>query len=64
MPAEVRSTRWNVYSVSTASPLIFVLRVSVGRGMVPALLPLRYRLRLRNEAVAVSMGSHSRTTDV
>lgn len=64
VPADVLKTRWNVYSVSTANPLILVLVISEGRGMLPALLPLRYKLRLRNSAVASSMGSHSRTTDV
>ena len=53
-----------MYSVSTARPLIFVLVISIGRGIAPALLPLRYRLRERKSAVASSMGSHSRTTDV
>lgn len=32
--------------------------------MLPALLPLRYKLRLRNSAVASSIGSHSRTREV
>ena len=30
VPAVVLSTRWNVYSVSTARPLIFVLSMVVG----------------------------------
>jgi hypothetical protein len=41
-----------------------VLWSSVGRGMLPALLPLRYKLRLRSSAVARSIGSHSRTREV
>ncbi len=64
VPADVRSTRWKVYSVSTASPLIFVASVSVGRGIPPALLPLRNRLNERISAVASCMGSHSSTTEV
>ncbi|KAG9680206.1 hypothetical protein KCU87_g341, partial [Aureobasidium melanogenum] len=47
---------------SQAFASIFVL--SLSRGMLPALLPLRYRLRLRNSAVASWTGSHSRTTEV
>lgn len=31
---------------------------------MPALLPFRYRVKLRSSAVAMSIGSHSRTTDV
>lgn len=62
VPAEVRRTRWKVYSLSTARPEIFVL--SLSRGMLPALLPLRYRLRLRSSAVASCTGSHSSTTEV
>lgn len=64
VPALVLSTRWKTYSVSTARPLSFVLCTSVGFGIVPALLPLRYRVRLRSSAVAMSIGSHSRTTEV
>ena len=63
-PEDVRRTRWNPYSVSTAKPLIFVAVFSSGRGMLPALLPLRYRLNERRSAVARSMGSHSKTTEV
>lgn len=48
VPADVRKTRWKVYSVSTANPLIFVLCISAGRGILPALLPFRYRLKERN----------------
>lgn len=32
--------------------------------MLPALTPLRYKLKPRNSAVASSTGSHSRTIDV
>ncbi len=63
-PALVLRTNWKLYSVSTASPLIFVLVISIGLGILPALLPLRYKLRLRISAVASSIGSHSRTTEV
>jgi hypothetical protein len=64
VPALVRSTRWKVYSVSTASPLIFVLVISKGLGIPPALLPFLKRVKVRRSAVASSMGSHSRTSDV
>ena len=53
-----------MYSVSTARPLILVLVKSIGRGMAPALLPLRYKLNERRSAVARFMASHSRTTEV
>jgi hypothetical protein len=36
----------------------------MGRGMLPAFCPLRYRLREMRLAVARWMGSHSRTTEV
>lgn len=64
VPAEVRRTRWKVYSVSIAKPLIFVLSISVGRGIEPALAPFRYSERDFKEAVARFMGSHSRTREV
>jgi hypothetical protein len=64
VPALVLSTRWKVYSESTAKPLSLVLCTSLGFGMLPALLPLRYSVRLRSSAVATSIGSHSRTTEV
>ena len=63
-PALVLNTRLKLYSVSTARPLIFVLVMSIGLGMLPALLPLRYKLKLRISAVASETGSHSRTTEV
>lgn len=47
-----------------ASPLILVLSISSGRGMDPALDPLRYRDKDLIEAVAKLMGSHSKTNDV
>lgn len=63
-PALVLSTRLKLYSVSTARPLSLVLVISIGFGMLPALLPFLYRLRFRNSAVASDTGSHSRTMDV
>jgi hypothetical protein len=64
VPAEVRRTRWKVYSVSTARPDIFVAVRSVGRGMVPAFWPFLKSARERRFAVARSIGSHSSTTAV
>ena len=64
VPALVFRTKWKTYSVSTARPESLVLWTSSGFGMAPALLPFRYSDRLRSSAVARSMGSHSRTTDV
>ena len=53
-----------MYSVSTAKPEIFVDVISNGRGIDPALLPLRNKLRLRRLEVANDIGSHSRTIEV
>ena len=64
VPALVRKTRWNVYSVSTARPLIFVLVISNGLGIPPALLPFLNSVRVLKSAVASWIGSHSNTTDV
>ena len=64
VPALVLSTRWNVYSVSTANPLIFVVRMLVGLGMLPAFWLLRNKEREMQSAVASSIGSHSSTTEV
>lgn len=63
-PALVLKTNWKLYSVSTARPLILVLVISLGLGMLPALLPFLYKLRLRSSAVARAIGSHSRTIEV
>lgn len=64
VPALVRSTRWKVYSVSTANPLILVLCITVGFGILPAFCPLRKSESDIMSAVARSIGSHSSTTDV
>lgn len=50
--------------MSTASPEILVDVCEDGFGMAPALELLRYSVKLRNVAVASSIGSHSRTMEV
>lgn len=47
-----------------ARPLILVLRISKGFGIEPALEPFRYSDRDLSDAVARSIGSHSRTREV
>ena len=63
-PADVRNMRWKVYSVSTANPDTFVACMPLSWGIRPALAPLRYKVRLRSSAVASTILSHSRTTEV
>ncbi len=48
--------------MSTARPLILVVCIDSGFGMLPAFWPLRYSARLIRSAVASAIGSHSSTT--
>ncbi len=62
VPAVVRSTRWNVYSVSTASPLILVECIDSGLGMLPAFARCGTAPAGGGRPCASWIGSHSRTT--